>query len=56
MITSNKQRLTLFIDPNLIKHARAHAVVEDISLAQLVTNALTDYLPEEIVIRKKDVT
>lgn len=52
---NNKQRLTLFIDPLLVKHARARAVIEDISLARLVSEALIKYLPEETVIKKKEI-
>lgn len=52
--TDNKQRVTLFLKPSILKHARAEAIIEDISLTKLVEKALIAYLPAEIVI-KKDV-
>jgi hypothetical protein len=53
---NNKHRLTLFIDPLIIKQARAQAVIEDTSLTNLVTKALIDYLPHETVIRKVNLS
>lgn len=50
--TNNKQRVTLFVNPSILKHARAQAVVEDISLTSLVEKALINYLPKETVIKK----
>jgi hypothetical protein len=47
-----KQRITLFMKPSIAKHARAQAVLEDLTLTKLVEKALLDYLPEEIVIKK----
>lgn len=55
MATKNKQRVTLFFDPKLIKHAKAQAVVEDTTLTDLVETALVKYLPEEIVIIKPKI-
>lgn len=55
MITSNKQRVTIFINPALAKHARAQAVVEDITLTDLVERALIKYLPKETIIKKIDI-
>ena len=52
MTTNNKQRVTLFMNPSLTKHARAQAVVEEISLTALVERALIEYLPKETVIKK----
>lgn len=52
MVTNNKQRVTLFLNPKLLKHAKAQAVIEDITLTDLVETALFKYLPEEIVIIK----
>ena len=52
MTIKNKQRVTLFMNPAIAKHARAQAVVEELSLTDLVENALTDYLPKETVIKK----
>jgi hypothetical protein len=51
-MTTNKQRVTLFLNPSIVKHARAQAVVEDLNLTDLVENALNNYLPTETVIRK----
>lgn len=55
MSTNEKQRVTLFLDPKLIKHAKAQAVVEDTTLTVLVETALVKYLPEEIVIIKPKI-
>lgn len=53
MITINdKQRLTLFMNPAITKHAKAQAIVEELTLATLVEKALIDYLPKETVIKK----
>lgn len=48
----DKQRITLFINPAIVKHARAEAVVEEITLTALVEKALTKYLPKETTIKK----
>lgn len=48
----NKQRVTLFLNPKLLLHARAQAVIEDITLTKLVEKAFTCYLPTKIVIKK----
>jgi len=52
MTNNVKQRLTLFLKPSVIKHAKAAAIIEDVTLAKLVEKALTEYLPEKIVIEK----
>lgn len=52
MTTKNKQRVTIFIDSALAKHARAQAVIEETTLTVLFEKALIKYLPEEIVIKK----
>jgi hypothetical protein len=54
MTNNNKKRLTLFITPAIAKHARAQAVLEELSLTALVEKALIKYLPKETVIRKAD--
>lgn len=51
--SSSKQRVTLFLNPAILKHAKAEAIVEDITLTQLVEDALTSYLPAEIVLKKQ---
>jgi hypothetical protein len=53
--TKTKQRITLFVNPLILKHARAQAVVEELSLTSLVEKALINYLPKETVIKKIDI-
>lgn len=55
MTTDGKQRVTIFIDPGMVKHARAQALVEDITLTGLVEKALVNYLPTETVIKKREI-
>jgi len=55
MTTNDKQRVTLFINPSITKQAKAQAVVEELSLANLVEKALIDYLPKETIIKKADI-
>jgi predicted HicB family RNase H-like nuclease len=55
MTTNDKQRITLFINPSITKQAKAQAVIEELSLANLVEKALIDYLPKETVIKKADI-
>ena len=52
MTTNNKQRVTLFINPDILKHAKAEAILQETSLASLVERALIRYLPKETVIKK----
>lgn len=52
---TKKQRVTLFINPNILKHAKAQSIVEDLSLTALVEKALTKYLPKETIIKKTDL-
>ncbi|MDP2873930.1 MAG: hypothetical protein Q8N84_01370 [bacterium] len=47
-----KQRVTLFLNPDLLIHAKAQAVVDGCSLTALVERALIKHLPKETVIRK----
>jgi len=53
MTHNEKQRVTVFLNPELIKQAKAQAIVEDKSLATLIENALINYLPLETLIKKK---
>ena len=53
MTKSKKQRVTLFLDPNLLKQAKVQALVENESLSVLIEKALTRYLPKEIIIKKE---
>ena len=55
MATDTKQRITLFLKPTLAKHARAQAVLEDLTLTELVEKALIKYLPAETIIRKAEI-
>ena len=55
MTTNNKQRVTLFLNSSITKHARAEAVVEELSLNALVEKALIAYLPKETIIKKSDI-
>ena len=55
MTINTKQRVTLFINPAIAKHARAQAVVEELSLTNLIEKALIKYLPKETVIKKADI-
>ncbi|MFH1244285.1 MAG: hypothetical protein V1487_01780 [bacterium] len=52
MTTDDKQRVTLFLNPAILKHARAEAVVKDLTLTSLVEKALIAYLPKVTVIKK----
>lgn len=54
-MTTNKQRVTLFLNPSIAKHARAQAVIEELSLTALVEKALIKYLPQETVIKKAEI-
>ena len=47
-----KQRVTLFINPAILKHAKAQAIVDEITLTSLVEKALVNYLPKKTVIKK----
>lgn len=53
--TTKTQRVTLFLKPEILKHARAQAIVEDITLTQLVARALIAYLPVVTVIKKAEL-
>ena len=55
MTTSDKQRVTLFVNPNLLKHAKAQAIIEEITLTTLIELALVAYLPKETIIRKVQI-
>ncbi len=54
MTTINKRRLTLFINPAIIKQARAQAIVEELTLTRFVEKALIKYLPTETIIKKPE--
>ncbi len=54
-MTDKRKRLTLFLNSELLIHARAQAVVEASSLTELVEKALLKYLPRETVIKKPEI-
>jgi hypothetical protein len=55
-ITPNgKQRITLFVNPSIVKHARAQAIVETLTLTKLVEKALIKYLPKKTIVEKVEV-
>jgi peptide deformylase len=51
----NKQRVTIFINPSIAKHAKAQAVVEELSLTNFIEKALIKYLPKETIIKKAEI-
>lgn len=55
MINNKKQRITLFINPSLAKHAKAQAVIEELTLTSFIEKALIKYLPKETVIKKAEI-
>jgi len=55
MTSNDKQRVTLFLNPKLLIHAKAQAVIEDITLTDLVQKALISYLPKETIIKKIEI-
>lgn len=56
MTKNNKtRRVTLFLNPAIAKHAKAQAVIEEMSLTDLVEKALNKYLPKITVIKKTDI-
>jgi len=54
MTNIKKQRITLFINPSIAKHAKAQAIVDELTLTALVEKALINYLPKETVIKKAE--
>ena len=54
-LKNNRQRVTIFMHPALAKHARAQAVVEDLTLTILIAKALIKYLPKETIIKKAEI-
>ena len=51
MTTTKKQRVTLFIKPDIIKKARVQAILEELTLTAFVEKVLVTHLPEKIVIK-----
>lgn len=52
MATNGKQRTTLFLNPSIVKQAKAQAVAEELTLTSLIEKALIKYLPKETVVKK----
>ena len=52
MTSTAKQRITLFINPSVAKHARAQAIMEGLTLTSFLEKALIDYLPDKTIIKK----
>lgn len=52
MTSNKKQRVTVFLNPILIKQAKAQAVIEELSLTDLTERALIKYLPKKTIIKK----
>ena len=50
--SSAKQRVTIFLNSDLLKHAKAQAIIEDMTLTSLMERALVAYLPKETIIKK----
>jgi len=43
------------MNPSIAKHAKAQAVVEEITLTELIEKALLSYLPKETIIKKPNI-
>jgi hypothetical protein len=55
MTSIEKQRITLFLNPSIVKHAKAQAIIDEMSLTNLVEKALIKYLPKETIIKKPEI-
>lgn len=55
MTSGTRQRVTLFLNPDIAKHAKTQAIVEDLNLTSLVERALIGYLPKETIIKKVQI-
>lgn len=55
MTTVKPQRVTLFLNPSIVKQSKAQAVVEELTLTALIERALIKYLPEITILKKPDV-
>jgi len=52
--TIGKQRITLFMNPPIITQAKAQAIIDKVTLTELVEKALLTYLPKVTIIKKID--
>lgn len=55
MTKNEKRRATIFLGPDLLKHAKAQAIVEETSLTVLIEKALIKYLPKKTIIKKTEI-
>ena len=55
MTNKTKKRVTIFIDPEILIHSKAEALIRGITLSQLIEKAMVDYLPNETTIKIKKV-
>jgi hypothetical protein len=53
--SKSKHRVTLFLDSNILKQAKLHAIVEEISLSALLERILVKHLSEKINIHKAEI-
>lgn len=56
MTKIEKQRVTLFLKPSLLKQARMQAIIEEISLTALIEKVLLKYLPEKTILKASKIT
>jgi len=54
-VIPDKQRVTIFLKPSILKHAKAEAVLEGMTLTQYVEKAIVAFLPVETVVRKPNL-
>lgn len=52
---TTKKRVTIFLNPSIDKHARAQAIIEDLTLSQFIEKALINYLPPKTIILKPKI-
>lgn len=50
--SSTKKRLSVYLKSSILKHAKANAVIEELTLTDLVEKALVAYLPKLLIIKK----
>jgi hypothetical protein len=55
MKNTDRQRVTLFLNPKILKQAKAQAVIDDLTLTAFIEKTLIKYLPKETVIRKAEI-
>jgi len=53
MTNNKKKRVTVFIDQDILVHSKAEALINDVTLSQLIEKALVKYLPKETTIKMK---